>query len=54
MLHVNFFRAGDGNQPSFSANVIVAANDITPDIDGVQNVWVQGVGCTNGFVRFSG
>ena len=53
VLHANFFRAGDGNQPSFGANVIVAANDIAPDIGGVQNVWVQGVGCTNGFVHFS-
>jgi hypothetical protein len=41
----DFFRAGDGATPSFSANVIVSAHDIAPDVAGVQNTWIQGVGC---------
>jgi hypothetical protein len=41
----DFFRAGDGVTPSFSANVIVADHDIAPDVQGVQNTWIQGVGC---------
>jgi hypothetical protein len=52
-LSADFFRAGDGNHKSFTANVIVSANDIAPDIAGVQNVWVQGVGCATAFARFS-
>jgi len=53
VLHADFYRAGDGNDESFTANMIVAANDIAPDIDGVQNVWVQGVGCAPAIVNFS-
>jgi hypothetical protein len=41
----DFFRAGDYVTPSFSANVIVSAHDIAPDVPGVQNTWIQGVGC---------
>ena len=45
VLQAHFFRAGDGSTPSFTANVIVSQHDIAPDIAGLQNVWVQGVGC---------
>ncbi len=45
VLQADFYRAGDGIDESFTANMIVSANDIAPDISGVQNVWVQGVGC---------
>lgn len=41
----DFFRTGDTVTPSFSANVIVSAHDIAPDVPGVQNTWIQGVGC---------
>jgi hypothetical protein len=50
----SFFRYGDGGQPSFTANVIVAGHDIAPDIAGVQNVWVQGVGCAYAGTHFIG
>jgi hypothetical protein len=33
--------------------MIVSADDIAPDIEGVQNVWVQGVGCGSATVHFS-
>jgi hypothetical protein len=49
-----FFRAGDGNTPSFTANVIVAGHDIAPDLVGMQNVWIQGVGCANAAVNIGG
>jgi hypothetical protein len=53
VLAADFYRAGDGNDESFNANMIVAAFDIAPDIDGVQNVWVQGVGCATAVTNFS-
>ena len=53
VLQADFYRAGDGNAESFRANMIVSAVDIAPDITGVQDVWVQGVGCTDALVNFS-
>ena len=53
VLSADFYRAGDGNDESFTANMIVAAHDIAPDITGVQNVWVQGVGCATAIAHFS-
>ena len=49
----DFFRTGDGNTPSFSANVIVSAHDIAPDVQGVQNTWIQGVGCGSALQFFA-
>jgi len=53
VLSADFYRAGDGNDESFTANMIVAAHDIAPDIAGVQNAWVQGVGCATAVAHFS-
>ena len=53
VLQADFYRAGDGNAESFRANMIVSAVDIAPDITGVQDVWVQGVGCTDALVNLS-
>jgi hypothetical protein len=52
VVRADFFRAGDGNFPAFTANVIVSTRDIAPDIDGHQNVWVQGVGCATALSHF--
>ena len=52
-LRSSFFRAGDGRTASFTANTFVSANDLAPDIPGVQNVWVQGVGCATATTHFS-
>ncbi len=49
----DFYRAGDGEDASFTANVIISTQDIAPDVDGVQNVWIQGVGCGSAIVSFS-
>ena len=53
MLLADFYRAGDGNDESFTAQMIVSANDIAPDITGNQNVWIQGVGCGSAIVHFN-
>jgi hypothetical protein len=53
VLRSDFYRAGDGNDESFRTNMIVSANDIAPDVGGVQNVWVQGVGCATATTNFS-
>jgi hypothetical protein len=52
VLQADFYRAGDANDESFSAQMIVSAEDIAGDIQGVQNVWVQGVGCGTAIVHF--
>jgi hypothetical protein len=52
-LIADFYRAGDGNDASFTANMIVSDQDLAPDIDGIQNVWIQGVGCAHGITNFS-
>lgn len=49
----DFYRAGDGNKASFRAPMIVSTDDIAPDVEGVQNLWIQGVGCGSAVVNFS-
>ena len=53
VLRSNFFRAGDGRGASFTASTFVSSNDLAPDIAGVQNVWIQGVGCDTATTHFS-
>jgi hypothetical protein len=53
VLLADFYRAGDGNDESFTAKMIVSANDFAPNVPGVQNVWVQGVGCESALANFS-
>jgi len=53
VLLADFYRAGDGNDESFTAPMIVSTEDIAPDVEGVQNVWIQGVGCGSAIVHFS-
>ncbi len=52
-LDADFYRAGDGNDESFTAQMIVSAEDLAPDIPGTQNVWIQGVGCASAIANFS-
>jgi hypothetical protein len=54
VFRAEFFRADDGNTPSFAANVIVSAHDIAPDLPGLQTVWIQGVGCADASVHHIG
>ncbi len=53
VLLSDFYRAGDGIDESFTAQLIVSQDDIAPDIAGVQNVWIQGVGCGSALVHFN-
>ena len=53
VLLSDFYRAGDGNDESFTAQLIVSQDDLAPEIEGVQNVWIQGVGCGSAIVHFN-
>jgi hypothetical protein len=53
VMRADFFRAGDGNEPSFTANMFVSQDDLNPEVDGVQNLWIQGLGCGPANVNFS-
>jgi hypothetical protein len=53
VLLADFYRAGDGVDESFTAQMIVSADDIAADVAGIQNVWIQGVGCAPGVANFS-
>jgi hypothetical protein len=52
VLAADFYRQGDGDQESFTAKMIVSESDLAPDIQGIQTVWIQGVGCGTGIVNF--
>jgi hypothetical protein len=52
VLQADFYRAGDANDESFTAQMIVSTGDIAKDIDGIQNVWIQSVGCGTATVHF--
>jgi hypothetical protein len=45
VLLSDFYRQGDGVEESFTAKMIVSDTDLDPDAPGVQNVWIQGIGC---------
>jgi hypothetical protein len=45
VLLSDFYRAGDGNEESFQAAMIISRRDLDDGIPGVQNIWIQGVGC---------
>ncbi len=54
VLQSDFYRAGDGNDASFeNVKVILSDHDLAPDITGVQNVWIERVGCGTANVNFS-
>ena len=53
MIRADFYRQGDGVHESFTALMIVSSVDLDPDQPGIQNVWVQGVGCGEALVNFN-
>ena len=53
VIQADFYRAGDANDESFTAQIIVSQDDLDPDLPGVQNVWVQGVGCGSAVGKFA-
>ena len=52
-LLADFYRQGDGDVESFTARMFVSESDLAPDIAGVQNVWIAGVGCGTAIVNFN-
>lgn len=53
VLLADFYRAGDGDEDSFTAPIFIADRDLAPDLPGVQNLWIQGVGCGTAVVHFN-
>jgi hypothetical protein len=53
VMRAEFYLAGHGNEESFAANMFVSDHDLDPDVDGVQNLWIAGVGCGPAVVQFS-
>jgi hypothetical protein len=53
VLLADFYRQGDGNDESFTAQMIVSETDLDPVAPGVQNVWVQGIGCGTAIANFN-
>ncbi len=53
VMSADFYRQGDGNDESFNAFMFVSEVDQAPDFDGIQNIWIQGVGCGTAIVNFS-
>jgi hypothetical protein len=51
VLLADFYRAGDANEESFTAQMIVTSQDLDPVTDGTQNLWIQGVGCGSAVVH---
>jgi hypothetical protein len=45
VMIADFYRQGDGVDESFNAHMFVSAVDEAPDLPGIQNVWIEGVGC---------
>jgi hypothetical protein len=54
VLLADFYRAGDGIDESFTAQMIVSDSDLAPEIPGIQTLWVQGVGCGLANGHFNG
>ncbi len=45
-MQAEFWRdSADGGAAPLRAKLILSANDLDPDQPGVQNVWIEGVGC---------
>jgi len=53
VLLADFYRAGDGIDESFTAQMIVSDSDIAPELPGSQTLWVQGVGCGSANQHFN-
>jgi len=54
VMKSDFYEAGNGIHESFAdVPMIVSAVDLRADLDGVQNVWIAGVGCGSAIVNFS-
>jgi hypothetical protein len=50
VLLADFYRQGNGDEASFTARMIVSADELSPDFPGA-NVWIQGIGCGTAIVN---
>jgi hypothetical protein len=53
VLLAHFYRAGDGEDASFTAKMFVSDSDLAGDVPGNQNIWIQGFGCGTGDIKFN-
>jgi hypothetical protein len=53
VLLADFYRQGDGNIESFTAHMFVSEDDEAPELPGIQNVWIEGVGCGHTIANFN-
>jgi hypothetical protein len=53
VLLAHFYRAGDGEDASFTGKMFVSDRDLADDVPGMQNIWIQGFGCGTGVVNFN-
>ena len=53
VLIADFYRRGDGTEESFTARMFVSDTDQDPLTPGVQNIWIQGVGCGSAIANFN-
>jgi hypothetical protein len=53
VLLADFYRQGDGNIESFTAHMFVSEVDEADDIPGIQNVWIEQVGCGHAIANFN-
>ena len=53
VLLADFYRAGDGNDESFTGKMIVSTHDLDPETPGIQNVWIEKIGCGTAVVNFN-
>ena len=53
VLLADFYRQGDGNIESFTAHMFVSEVDEADDIPGIQNVWIEQVGCGHAIADFN-
>jgi hypothetical protein len=51
VMLADFYRQGDGVDESFTAHMFVSEVDEAPDLPGIQNVWIEGVGCGTAIVH---
>jgi hypothetical protein len=53
VLLADFYRQGDGNIESFTAHMFVSEVDEAPELRGIQNIWIEGVGCGHAIANFN-
>jgi hypothetical protein len=53
VLLADFYRQGDGNIESFTAHMFVSKVDEGSGLAGIQNVWIEGVGCGHAIANFN-